>query len=237
MQLQLNDSVVTIPASLSEFTLGQRITFQQEYGNDLDEWVQRIISMEDGIEKELETTEFRFEQMYRTFAFFAGCTPEALKECEFVDDVANIYYSCLANLLENESKVELLSEYIWKGETWVIHPPELKHGSKMTFGEFIDSKQMVKDLAELGKGHWEKMLKLSAIYLRKKDEEYHESFLYEDSERLKLMEELPMDIAMAVGFFLTASMNLFINHFRSSSLVEPKEVVNTLLNTSSDGDG
>ena len=237
MRIRINDTDVVIPSSLSEFTLGQRIAFQEEYGNDLDVWVKRILEMPDGIEKELETTEFQFEKMFRSFAFFAGTTSEALKESEFIDDIAAIYYSWLACLFESEAEVQIQQEYIWKGETWVLHPPALKHGDKMAFGEFIDAKQMIKDLSDLGAGHWEKMLRLCAIYLRKTGEEYQESFLYEGSERLELMKQLPLDIAMGVGFFLTSSMNLCIHHFQSFSPTEQKAAADSLRSILKGGDG
>lgn len=237
MRLTINGEEVIIPTSLAEFTLGQRIAFQEEYGNDLDAWVQKILAMEDGVDKELETAEYQFEKMFRTFAFFAGCTPDALKESEFIDDVATIYYSCLKVLFESEEEVQIQQQYFWKNETWVLHPPHLKHDSKMRFGELIDSKQIVKDLSDLGKSHWEKLLPLCAIYLRKPSEEYQEAFMYEDSERIKLMKDLPMEIAMGVGFFLSASMNMYMNHSQSSSPAEQKEAVASLLNTSNDGAG
>lgn len=237
MRLTINGEEVIFPTSLAEFTLGQRIAFQEEYGNDLDAWVQKILAMEEGLDKDLETMEFQFEKMFRTFAFFAGCTPDALKESEFVDDIANIYHSCLKVLFESEDEVKIEQQYSWEGEVWVIHPPHLKHDSKMKFGEFIDAKQIVKDLSDLGKGQWDKLLHLCAIYLRKPNEEYQEAFMYENSERIELMKHLPMDIAMGVGFFLTASMQLYMNHFQSFSPAEQKAVVASLLNTSSDGDG
>ncbi|MVT11368.1 hypothetical protein [Chitinophaga tropicalis] len=237
MRLTINDNQVIIPSSLSEFTLGQRIAFQEEYGNELDTWAKTILEMEDGQEKELEFTSFQIEKMFRTFAFFAGCTPESLQESEFVDDIANIYYSCLTLLFEQEEQIELQPEYIWKGETWVLHPPHLQHGDKMTFGELIDAKQIVKDLSELGKSHWDKLLRLCAIYLRKPNEEYHESFVYADSERIEMMKELPMDIALAVGFFLTASINIYIKHFLSSPPAEQKEEEGIQLSTLNAGDG
>jgi hypothetical protein len=237
MRLIINGEEVIFPTSLSEFKLGQRIAFQEEYGNDLDAWVQKILAMEDGIDKDLETLEFQFEKMIRTFAFFAGCTPNALKESEFIDDIANIYHSCLKVLFESEDEVKIEQQYSWEGEIWVIHPPHLKQDSKMMFGELIDSKQIVKSLSDLGKGHFDKLLHLCAIYLRKPKEEYQEAFMYENSDRIELMKHLPMDIAMGVGFFLSASMHLYKNHSPSFSPVEQKAAVVSLLNTSSNGDG
>jgi hypothetical protein len=95
-------------------------------------------------------------------------------------------------------------------ETWVLPATELKHGDAMSFGEIIDSKQRVKDMAEIGLSKVEQLLPLSAIYLRKKEEDYKEEFLYEGSERQELMKSLPMDIAEQVGFFLRRSMNFFM---------------------------
>jgi hypothetical protein len=143
-----------------------------------------------------------------------------LKTSEFLDKIAGIYYANLQTLFEEEAAIELRTEYTWKGQIWELHPPELKHGDKMAFGEFIDSKQLVKDLHDLGQNKWQIMLRLAAIYLRKQGEAYEESFLYDDSERLKLMRDLPMDIALSVGFFLNSSLNFSLNRLMYLSRVE-----------------
>jgi hypothetical protein len=237
MRLIINDKTVVLPTSLSEFTLGQRIAFQNEYGKALDDWLQQILAIEDETMREIELTEYQIEKCFRTFAFFAGCTPEALKESEFIDDIANIYHSSLAVLFEDEDNIEFKTSFEWKGDTWVIHPPELKQGSKMTFGEFIESKQVVKDLVELGAGKWEAMLRLCAIYLRKTNEEYNSAFLEDQSARMLLMTELPMDIALAVGFFLSSSTSLYRNTFPFSGPQKSNRQVSTQQNITTDGAG
>lgn len=218
MRILLNDTEYVIPSSLSEFTLGQRIDFYNQHGKELEEMYKSILEIKDETEKEFETAEFQFELMFRTFSFFTGVDIEVLKESAFVDQIASIYFSSLHCLFEEEHELQPRTEFEWNGDVWELHPHELKHGSKMTFGEFIDAKQTVKDLLELGKGKWEYMLPLCAIYLRKKGEAYQKDFLFEDSERLDLMKSLPMDIALQVGFFLTGSMNMYLNTFRFSSL-------------------
>lgn len=217
MQVTLNDKTFIFPSSLAEFTLGQRIAFQEQHGNELDAMLKSILEMEDGLDKELEITEFQFEKCFRTFSFFSGVDVQVLKESEYVDDIAAIYYANCQVLFEEESKIELSQTYEWNGDIWQLHPPELKNGSKLMFGEFVDSKQIVKYEIELGKGKWEYLLPLAAIYLRKEGEKYQESFLYEGSERLKLMESLPLSIALAVGFFLNSYLNIVINTLQSSS--------------------
>jgi hypothetical protein len=71
------------------------------------------------------------------------------------------------------------------------------------------------------------MVKLCAIYFRKKGEPYSEEFLYEDSDRIKLMHELPMNYAMQVGFFLTSSLSFWINTLMYSGSQEQKEQATT----------
>lgn len=227
MRVIINDKEVVFPSSLSEYTLGQRIAFHQEHGVLLDQMLESILKMEDEFQKELEMVNYQLEKMFRTFAFFAGCTLEAVKEDKFIDDISNIYYSCLAVLFDEEKSLELQRSFLWKGEQWELAEPELKNGSKMKFGEFIDAKQTVKDMSDLGAGKWEAMLPLCAIYLRKKDEQYKEEFLFEGSERMELMKELPMDMAMQVGFFLNSCLNFYINTSMSLKSQEQRELAVT----------
>lgn len=227
MHFRINDKEVQFPSSLSEITIGQRIAFYNEHGKLLDQMLTSILEMKDEIFRELELVEYHHEKMIRTFAFFTNTTPEAIKESVFLDQIANIYHSCLAVLVEEEKEMTLEQNFIWKGEEWELSPPILSQGSQMKFAELIDSKQMIKDMVELGRGKWEYMVKLCAVYFRKKGEAYREEFLYEDSDRIKLMHELPMDHAMQVGFFLSSSLNFWMNTLMYSGSPERKEVVTT----------
>lgn len=223
MRVYINNKEVVIPSSLSEITLGQRIEFHQQYGKELDETLHAILKMEPGVHREIEEMEFSIDKMYKTFAFFAGCTLEAVKEEKFVEDITNIYYSCLAVLFDDEKKLEYQPSFFWNDEEWEIGAPELTNGDKRTFGQFIDAKQIVKDMADLGASKWETMLPLCAIYLRKKGEKYKEEFAWEGSDRRELMKSLPMDKAMQVGFFLSSTMNFSINILMSLKNPEQKE--------------
>lgn len=225
MRILINQNEVNIPSSLAEITLKQRIDFQKQHGDELLEIKKSIMEMDDEDQRELEALHVSFEEMFRTFSFFSGVPVEVIKESEFIDKIANIYHSCLACLNEDNSEMELQQEFIWNDEVWVIDKPELKNGDRMTFGEFIDSKQIISDMIKLGKNQWECMLNLCAIFLRRKDEPYHESFCYEGSDRLALMETLPMSIAIQVGFFLSGSLNLLTKAFQSSGLQELKAEV------------
>lgn len=223
MKISINDEWINIPSSLSEITLRQKIDFQNTYGKELDEMARSIAEMPDGFDKELELMQFQFEMMFKTMAFFTNCTDQALKESEFIDKIAALYYAGPSALNQADTILSLQHEFNWNNELWILDKPELKHGDRMTFGEMIDAKQTIQNMVGLGKGQWECLIPLSAIFLRKKDEAYQESFLYEDSERLKLMESLPLDITMNVAFFLNSSLNIYIKASQSLSLQELKE--------------
>jgi hypothetical protein len=210
MTIIINDIEIILPSSKSELTLARRIAFEQEHGNLLGKMFESIMAMEEQNEKKIELVTFHFEKMFRTFSFFTGIPLDVIRECEFVDDIANIYYDHLAALVDDQDPNELKREFLFNGHIWILPGIELKHGDKMSFGEVIDSKQRIKDMAEIGMSKAEQLLPLSAIYLRKKGEEYEEDFLYEGSDRLKFMEDLPMDIAEQVGFFLKSLMNSWL---------------------------
>lgn len=180
------------------------------------------MAMENELEREVELSQFSLEKMFRTFAFFAGYPVESIKEYKGINDVANIYYACLAVLFEEEDKMELQKEFSWNGEKWFLSDPEIKQGSKDKFGAFVDAKQTVQNMLQLGQGKWAAILRLCAIYLRKEGEEYKEEFVYEGSERMELMKKLPMDIAMQVGFFLTSIQNFYLNTSTFSKKAESK---------------
>lgn len=220
MRVIVNEQQYILPSSLSEITLGTRIRFQKEVGDTLDMMAKSIDEMPDGYEKELEILQFAVEKMFRTFAFFVDADPEDLKNSEFVDEIARIYYSSLKIIFEEEAGIELKTEFFWNNESWFLSTPELKHGSSMKYGELIDAKQSVSNMIELGNNKWEYLLPLCAIYLRRKDEEYDKEFLFEGSDRLKQMESLPLDIALQVGFFLSSSLNIFKNTLQFSSQEE-----------------
>lgn len=219
MKILINDKEVIFPSSLGEMTLKQRIEFQNTHGDLLETMYKSIQEIEDPDDQEIELAEFRIEAAIRGVSFFTGISVEDLKQAESLNKLLTYYTSSLAVVFEEENKLleNPKTEFTWRGEAWHLHVPELKNGDKLTFGEFIDSKQIIQNMVKLGKNRWECLIPLAAIYLKKEGEIYQESFLYEGSERLALMEELPMDIALHVGFFLSNSLSLFIQTFQSST--------------------
>src|SRR3954466_7581037 len=104
MELIINGKTVVLPSSLSEISLGERIRFQDEVGSKLDEMLQSVSEIEDELEKEIELVQFGIEKMAYTFAFFAGVTVDAVKESEYMDDIAEIYFIQLAGIFDQEQE-------------------------------------------------------------------------------------------------------------------------------------
>lgn len=235
MQILVNDKVVNIPTSLADITLGDRIKFYNEYGKALDEEIARITAMEEGPLQDLEWAHFNIDIACKTFAFFTGIDLAVVREAESLTTILQIYNIVKVSLLE-EPELKEQTTFNWEGEAWEIQPPLLGVDSKITFGEFTDSKQILQDMYELGQGKWESLRRLCAIYLRKKGEAYDKTFALDNSPRLGLMNKLPMDIALRAGFFLTNSMRIYWNTLAYSTTV-PLKAVNTSKNISSVGVG
>jgi hypothetical protein len=222
ISILLNDQPILIPQSLDEFTLGERARFQREHGIELFKLLQQAQAIKDKADKEIFEVHYMYESMFRAFSFFTGVDIDVLKQCDFVDEIARCYHNWIKPLFNEDTGAELKRSFSWLDEEWTLPDPELTQGSPMTFGEFIDAKQFVKNIADDGGSKWDYLPAIATIYLRKKGEKYSEHFLYEDSERLRAMEKLPMSIAVQVGFFLSCTTSSSMTISRSSGNPEQR---------------
>lgn len=236
MNIQINDITIKFPASLADITLGQRIAFEELYGERLESMLKAVFEMEDGMMKDLALQDFHDESAMCFFAFFANCDLETVKQDSPADQVLSLYNSVFAQMLADEQEIKSEQEFEWNGELWRVQSPILSNSNTMKFGEFLDAKQIMKDLVDDKGSRWHFLLKVCCIFLRKADEAYNISMIDPEGERIKLMQDLPIDIALRVGFFLTSSIDLF----RNTSAFFRKDVADqdtTSLNTSTSGDG
>lgn len=236
MRIKINENIVEIPNSLAEITLGQRIAFHKQYGKLLEERLKDALDLPEGILRDLQVQEYHDDCAMYFFAFFTESSLDTVKQDVPAEIVLAVYYSVFINLIKEENSIELRSNYQWNGEEWFLQSPVLTGSNPMTFGEFIDAKQILKDLVDDQGSRWEFLLKACCIFLRRKGESYDQTFIEEGSDRLKLMESLPMDIALEVGFFLISSIGSF-KSITQSSTQEKVEADTIPLNISISGDG
>lgn len=229
MQIVINGTKYNVPISISDITLMDRVNFDLEHGKKLNEKLKKVFEVKDKNLQELDYAEYTMELACRSVSFFCKIPLHIVQNTD-LDQVFAVYTTFLKLISEETNfsnpETEIQHEFEWKGEMWCIHPVDLKLGSKMVFGEFVDAKQIVHDMYELGEEKWLALVNLCCIYLRKKDEKYDKSFPDVDGPRYQLMKTLPLDKALNVGFFLIGIINSFRNSSHFSSQPTPNQVAN-----------
>lgn len=235
MDFEYKGNKYSFPSHLSEITLGQRVSFFRTHGKELEEQAKRVEAIKDDTERGDELLLLDMDLAVREFSHYTGIPLVELKNNIDFESMWQIYSVDVAHLREQEAKLELQESYEWEGETWVIESPEIEADSKMTLNEFLHAKEIVRHMTKLGNGKWDSMPYLCAVYLRKEGEPFTEELVKEGGERLKLMEQLPLDIAIAVGFFLSGTLSIYQS--TSASLQRETERESTPPSTSIRGDG
>lgn len=235
MKFEFKGQEYTFPAALSEITLGQRVSFYQIHGKELEALAKEAADAKDDFLKELAITIFNTEMAVREFAHYSGIPLEQVRNEIDIESLMSIYAIDMQLLREQESEIEAEQEYEWRGETWTLSAPELSTSNKMTLNEFLHAKEAVRQLHKLGNGKWDSLPYLCAVYLRKKDEPFTEDMVAEGSERMKLMQELPLDIALGVAFFLSGTLRIYRTTLASSTEEEVKAPAQQATSTTGDG--
>jgi hypothetical protein len=237
MIVQFKGTEYNFPDTLGDITLGERIAFYEQYGKALDERAQEISKIEDEFDKEAETNTWHLQMALQTTSFYLDIPLEELTANADIASLVDIYNRYLLPLLEQEKNIIPHSYYEFEGEKWVISAPEVTSSSNMTLNEFIHAKEITRRLHQLGKGKWEVLPYLCAIYLRKEGESFSEAFIDEHNpnNRMLLFQTLPLDIALGVGFFLTSTLSLYTTTLASSGRAALRESTHPSISTGGDG--
>lgn len=234
MEFKYKDAQYHFPALLSEITLSRRIAFYHDHGKLLDEKAADVEKF-DGLAKEIQQAMWHLDNATRYFSFYTGIPLAEVVSCMDLNDLMGVYHADIALLIEQEHTIELRQSYQWLDETWTISAPELLPNNNMTLIEFITGKEVVRQLDAIGKGKWDALPYLCAIYLRKENEPFDEAMISENSERMKLMLELPLDIALGVAFFLSSTLSIYMTTSVSSEKESPKELIPPAISTAGAG--
>lgn len=213
MRFQHDGKTYQLPASLSEIKLEQVILFQQKYGNETETFFQNADK-----EDELEMLGIMTDLACKSVSFFSGIPLEKIYQSDLAEIVV-LYQSTLAPLFEQGER-ELQPQYYFADEVWEISSPQLTFDNSMTFNELILGKEITRQMKNFAGGRFEALKHLSVIYFRKKNEKFCEGWMSEYSERMQLLNDLPVDIALDVAFFLQSSMSMFLESFLSSEKAE-----------------
>lgn len=218
MEIVIEGKDYNIPSSLLEITLGDRIAYDKMYGRALAEKLKKIREMKDGPIRDMDFTEYHVDLACKTLSFF-GKIPLNVIQNTSVAQVLTIYHHQMQVLSDEtdfaDPNLLMKKEFEFAGARWSLYPPELTEESKITFGEFLDAKQTVQNIYEVGNEKWESLLPLCCIYLRRGEEPYDPKNFGEGSHRYDLMRNLPLQYALYVAFFLKSSMYSFLKTFPS----------------------
>ncbi|GAB0154745.1 hypothetical protein CHRYSEOSP005_00050 [Chryseobacterium sp. Alg-005] len=214
MDFHWKGKTYSLPVTMNQITVRQRIEFDAQYRDQIIQLQENVFRTdEEGNELEVDEMDVSLLNVSvaaMNLSYFTGIPMNEIDSEMSVDDVMNLYFSCFHQLYEEQNNIELREEYLFRDEFWKIEPPVLSHESKITFNELITSKQVIKQMQELSAGKWDAIPILAAIYLKKEGEVFNESWLTPGNERLEMMYDLPMDIALAIAFFLQSSMNMYL---------------------------
>ncbi|MBX3241027.1 MAG: hypothetical protein KIT80_16090 [Chitinophagaceae bacterium] len=198
MKLKIDGKKVTIPFLPEEVTINQFLEFQRLHADLITETSYREPDLEEW-EKEFQF-QLHLERLSAAWAsFFAGMELYG----SIGHDIAQLLASEYAVFIDiiNSSLKEPVTNYTatWKDETWEIQDFVVDPASGMTFNEVITSKEVMRQLYSLGKGKWDSLPYLACIFLRKKDEPFTDDLILEGSERMELMQRLPLNHALALA--------------------------------------
>ena len=225
MQILIDKTPYSIPFDLHNISIGDYIRYHTEYGRDLDKELDAIVANdylklfngdedEASINRQIDLDNHLDKEALCWVSFWCKIELWQTMEHKGIQDLLYAYRVMRFQLKDQEEKIkELPLDFEWEGQQWVIDDFVVDPSSGMSFNEIITSKEAIRQLTSLGKGKWDAMPYLCSIFLRKKDEAFQDEFIREGSERLTLMQQLPMDHALTVGFFLNTCVSIWKKTF------------------------
>lgn len=223
MIISVNGEEKHVPSSLELISLGTFIDWYETYGRKLDEELQAILEKEYDHELQLEfaVDDHILNEAIAWYSFFTGYDFSIVKGSAHAEDLLN-QYKVIRSLVKDQEQntTKFPTKIQWNGEDWMIQNFVVDPKSEMTFNEIITSKEVMRQLHSLGLGKWHSLLYLSCIFFRKVDEPFSDELIYEDGERMNQLRNLPMNIAMTVGFFLRSCVDTWKSTFQFSSQEE-----------------
>lgn len=235
MKVTINDKLHEVPFDLSDITLGNYLQYYEQYGRDLDKQLSELSStdyakllQEKGF-AEVTTEDVELHQFididnhidHEALSWFSFWTKHDFFEVKnepAVTDLLAQYrlFRHLSSGITSQGNEDFPQVILWREEQWMIQDFKVTPGGEMCFNEIITSKEVMRQVHAIGKGKWDALPYLCAVFFRKKGEAFNDTLIKEEGERMKLMQELPLLHALQVAFFLSICVNIWSNTLVSS---------------------
>jgi hypothetical protein len=217
--------VCDVPFDLTQITLGQFISYQSEYGKELDKKLKEILEkkyeVDADYQRELELEDHLDLEALCWYSYWTKHDLHEVKNQPFITPLLE-QYRVLRYLLKDDDAIikEFPASFDWKGEEWIISDFKVNPANEMSFNEIITSKEVMRQVHAIGGGRWDAAIYLCAVYCRKKGETFSDKFIQEGSERMELLKELPLKYALSITFFLSVCVNIWLRTLAYSRPVE-----------------
>lgn len=208
MEVKINNRTHEIPFDPASITLDQYIDYYNMYGKDLDDQLLKIQESEwENDEEKDEAYDDLLDN--EAISWFSYWTKLNLFEAKNTPDIFPILqeYRVMKKLFwdaEAEAEKKFSEVVEWRGFKWYVQDFKINPASKMCATEVVTSKEVMRQIKKFNQGKWIALKYLSIIFFRKENEKFEDEMIYEGSERMKLIGELPVNLAMRVGFFLSS---------------------------------
>lgn len=223
MEVTINDSIHEVPFDITQITLGQFISYQQEYGKDLDAKLKEILEKkyDDDLYREADLEDHLDLEALCWYSFWTKYDLQEVKSHPFITPLLQ-QYRVLRFLLKDEGEIkqEFPFDFEWKGESWSVSDFKVNPSNEMSFNEIITSKEVMRQVHAIGGGRWDGIIYLCGVYCRKQDEPFSDELIQEGSDRMEELKDLPLNYALSVAFFLSVCANIWLNNLASSQTVE-----------------
>lgn len=248
MQVTINDTVFEVPFDLTQITLGQYLSYNSEYGKDLEKRLKEILdtkydpkeySTEDAdLKRTLLMEEHLDIEALCWYSFWTKHDLQEVKDHPFITPLLE-QYRMLRFLMKDDKEImhEFPAQFTWKGEEWAISDFKVNPSNDMSFNEIITSKEVMRQVHATSGNRWDGLIYLCAVYCRKKGEAFSDHLIKEGSKRLEELKELPLNYALSVDFFLSGCANTSLMDLAYSTTKAPEIANQNFEPTMKSGDG
>lgn len=224
MKITINETTYDVPFDPEVIKLSEYIEFYKQHGHVLDKALDEIVndktsSYEDKLNKIDAYTD---REAIAWISFWTGVDLNKIKDTPLILPVLNAYKSLKVLFRITEDEVQFPQTYFWNDAEWEIQDFRVNPASEMSFNEIVTSKEVMRQVYEIADeqkpagNKWTSMPYLCAVFFRKKGEKFTDELIHEGSERMKLINDIPLKYALVVAFFLSSCVHFWKNHLAFS---------------------
>jgi len=204
------------PTKLEQITLRQWVDFYNMYGKDLEKRFADIQKMPEGEDRNNEYMLYDWDNTLYTYSYYTGIPMDKVMKMD-LKAVIMEQGSAFISLKKEEVRLTYRDVYEWNGHQWMIQPIYMSTSEKLTYEQFQKTQDLALIISDLQDGKQEAIYCLCAAYLRRINEEFTEDLVHPSSNRVKLMQSLPLNLALRVKKYFEDSVKLYLHGNRKDT--------------------